>query len=60
MFNFRSPSFKQTGLNRDTLSDSSLIDMMLNEPRLVRRPVVRIRDNVYFGADTSALEKLLG
>jgi arsenate reductase-like glutaredoxin family protein len=60
MFNFRSPSFKQTGLKRDTLSDSSLIDMMLNEPRLVRRPVVRIGDNVYFGADTSVLEKLLG
>ena len=60
MFNFRSPSFKQMGLERDTLSDETLIDMMLNEPRLVRRPVVRIGDDVYFGADRSVLEKLLG
>lgn len=60
MFNFRSPSFKQMGLERDTLSDSRLIDMILKEPRLVRRPVVRIGDDVYFGADRSVLEKLLG
>lgn len=60
MFNFRSPSFKQMGLERDTLSDNSLIDMMVNEPRLIRRPVMRIGDNVYSGADTSVLAKLFG
>jgi len=32
---------------------------MLQEPRLVRRPVVRIGDRVHFGADSKALEKLL-
>jgi len=60
MFNFRSPSFKQTGLDRNTLSDDRLIDMMLKEPRLVRRPVVRIGNDVYFGANRSVLEKLMG
>ena len=45
MFNFRSPSFKALGLDRDKLSDSKLIDLMLKEPRLVKRPVVRIGDN---------------
>ena len=60
MFNFRSPSFKQLGLEQDKLSDSELIDLMLKEPRLVRRPVVRIGDKVYFGADRSVLEKLIG
>ena len=60
MFNFRSPSFKQLGLERDKLSDNELIDLVLKEPRLVRRPVVRIGDKVYFGADKSVLERLIG
>lgn len=60
MFNFRSPSFKQLGLDRNKLSNDELIDLMLKEPRLVRRPVVRINDNVYFSADKSVLEGLLG
>ena len=60
MFNFRSPSFKQLGLERDKLSDNELIDLMLKEPRLVRRPVVRIDSNVYFGADRSVLKDLIG
>jgi len=59
MFNFRSPSFTQLGLERDKLSDSDLIDLMLKEPRLVRRPVVRIGDKVYFSADKSVLESLI-
>ncbi|MFC1910908.1 arsenate reductase family protein [Chloroflexota bacterium] len=42
MFNFRSPSFKELGLERDKLNDSDLIKLILKEPRLVRRPVVRI------------------
>ena len=60
MFNFRSPSFRQLRLERDRLSDNELIDLMLKEPRLVRRPVVRIGDKVHFGADKSVLEGLIG
>ena len=60
MFNFRSPSFKQLGLERDTLTDKELIDLMLKEPRLVRRPVVRIGVTVYFSADRSVLENVMG
>jgi len=60
MFNFRSLSFKQLGMERDKLSDNELIDLMLKEPRLVRRPVVRIGDKVYFSADKSVLENLIG
>ena len=59
MFNFRSPSFKKLGLEKDKLSDSELIELMLNEPRLVRRPVVRIDSEVYFSADRSVLESLV-
>ena len=59
MFNFKSPSFKKLGLERDKLSDKELIDLMLKEPRLVRRPVVRIDGKVYFSADRSVLEGLV-
>lgn len=59
MFNFRSPSFKKLGLERDKLSNQDLIDLMLKEPRLVRRPVVRIGDKVYFSADRSVLQGLI-
>ena len=59
MFNFRSPSFKKLGLVREKLRDKELIDLMLKEPRLVRRPVVRIDGNVYFSADKSLLEGLV-
>jgi arsenate reductase-like glutaredoxin family protein len=59
MFNFRSPSFKKLGLDRDKLSDNELIDLMLKEPRFVRRPVVRIDGEVYFSADRSVLEGLV-
>lgn len=59
MFNFKSPSFKQLGLEKDKLDDEALISLMLKEPRLVRRPVVRIGSDVYFSANQSVLEKLL-
>ena len=60
MFNPRSPSVKSMGLDLAKLDNDKLIDLMLQEPRLVRRPVVRFGDKVYFGADSKVLEKLLG
>ena len=59
MFNLRSPSVKSMGLEPVKLGNDRLIDLMLQEPRLVRRPVVRVSGKVYFGADSKVLEKLL-
>jgi len=59
MFNFRSPNFKKTGLKREDLNDEQMIDLMLKEPRLVRRPVVRIAGKVHFGADIKVLAGLV-
>ena len=59
MFNFRSPSFKKVGVDRNKLGDSDLIKLMLQEPRLIRRPLVRIGEEVYFGADSKVLAELL-
>lgn len=59
MFNPRSASVKSMGLEPSKLGNDELIDLMLQEPRLIRRPLVRIDGKVYFGADIKVLEKLL-
>lgn len=59
MFNFRSPSFKKLGIDKDKLGDEELIQLMLKEPRLVKRPVVRVNGEVHFGADVKALENIV-
>ena len=59
MFNYRSPSFKKMGVNRDKLSDNNLMELMLKEPSLIHRPVVRIGKKVYFGATSKVLADIL-
>jgi len=59
MFNFRSPSFKKLDLDREQLSGEDLIRLMLQEPRLIRRPVVKINRKVYFGASAEALAGII-
>jgi arsenate reductase-like glutaredoxin family protein len=59
MFNFKSPSVKAMGLQPDKLNNDDLVELMLNEPRLIRRPVVRIGEEVYFGADSKLLATIL-
>ncbi len=58
-FNFRSPSFKRMFPARDSLKDEDLITLMLQEPRLIRRPVVKIGRKVYFGASVDVLAAIL-
>ena len=59
MFNFRSPRFKKIGADKDSLGDEALIGLKLQEPRLIRRPVVRIGRKVFFGADSRFLGEML-
>lgn len=35
------------------------MELMLKEPRLIRRPVVRIGTHVYFGADSRFLAEII-
>ena len=59
MFSFRSPSFKALGLDQAKLSDNELINLMLQEPRLIRRPIVKLGKMVYFGADSKKLAEII-
>jgi arsenate reductase-like glutaredoxin family protein len=37
-----SPSFRKLGVPRDALDDDQLVAMMLEQPRLIRRPLIGV------------------
>ena len=39
IFAFNSPSFKKLGRTPDDLTDDELLDLVLGEPRMLRRPL---------------------
>ena len=57
VFSWSSPSFKKLGLNRDDLDDDSLVQLMLEEPRLIRRPLFRAGDRLVIGASKKTLDE---
>ena len=60
-FSWRSPSFRKLGLDRDSLSDDRLLELMVEEPRLVRRPLIQTADgDLIVGADKKAMADLVG
>ena len=59
VFASRSPSVKKLGLDPEKLSDEELLRLMLQEPRLIRRPLVRVGHRLIAGASERALEEVL-
>ena len=60
-FSWRSPSFRKMGLNRDELSDDKLLKLMVEEPRLIRRPLIMTSDGeLIVGTDKKAMADLTG
>ena len=59
MFASRSPSLKKMGLTAAELSDERKLALMLEEPRLVRRPIVRLGDRLLIGANVKAIAEAL-
>lgn len=53
MFSWRSPSAKPYRAKRGELSEDELIDLMLEEPRLIRRPILITGKKVLFGFDAT-------
>ena len=45
-FSWRSPSFRKMGVSRDSLGEDELVALMLEEPRLIRRPLVVVDGEV--------------
>ena len=60
IFSWNSPSFKKLGVAREDLDDDRLIRLMLDEPRLIRRPLVRVYGEAFVGTDKEARKRALG
>jgi arsenate reductase/regulatory protein spx len=50
---------KKLGLDLDALSDDELLKLMVEEPRLIRRPIVVIDGQLIPGASEKSLVGLL-
>jgi len=59
LFARRSPSLKQIGLAGQELREGEMLELMLKEPRLIRRPLVRVGDRLIVGASEKAVEAAL-
>ena len=60
-FSWRSPSFRKLGVSRDELDDDRMLQLMVDEPRLIRRPLIRAEDgSLIVGTDKRAMAELLG
>ena len=59
LFSWNSPSYKKLGLKREDLDDDQLISMMLEEPRLIRRPLTFVEGTLIIGSDENALRRAL-
>ena len=59
-FAWNSPSFKGLGLSAAELDDDRMLELMLQEPRLIRRPLVSVEGRLVIGASEKALREALG
>lgn len=58
MMNARSPAYKARGLGARTLSKSEAVALMLEDPNLIRRPLVLGKRRVVFGHKPEEYEGL--
>ena len=40
LFSWRSPSFKKLGLEKSDITGPKLLGLMMEEPRLIKRPII--------------------
>ena len=60
VFSWRSPSARKLGLDKDTVADEELIRLMLEEPRLIRRPLIHVGGRLVVGTDKKAMAEAFG
>lgn len=56
IFARRSPSLKKLGLADKELSDDEMVKLMLEEPKLVRRPLLKVGNKLMVGGGNAAVE----
>jgi arsenate reductase len=58
--NTRSPAYKERGLDVKKMTKAQAIGLMLEEPNLIRRPLVVAGDKAVFGWDPERYDEVLG
>ena len=53
------PIYKELGLAKDEFSDQELIDLMIEHPDLLQRPIVERGDRAVLGRPTENVKELL-
>ena len=56
IFARRSPSLKKLSLADKELSDDEMVKLLLQEPKLVRRPLIKVGGKLMVGGGTAAVE----
>jgi arsenate reductase-like glutaredoxin family protein len=56
LFSWRSPSFKKLGLEKSNMTASEILDLMIAEPRLIKRPIIMYQGKRFV---TSEWKKIL-
>jgi arsenate reductase-like glutaredoxin family protein len=55
----KSPAYKKLGLDKRDVSGEELLSLMVQEPRLLRRPLVVVDGQAIIGFDREQLGRLL-
>ncbi|MCE2431737.1 MAG: hypothetical protein J4F29_02255 [Candidatus Latescibacteria bacterium] len=55
IFSWRSPSARTLKLDREKVSADELIRLMIEQPRLIRRPLIYTGDRLFAGTDKEAM-----
>ena len=59
LFAWRSPSFKKLDLPSQDISEDQMVRLILEEPRLLRRPITRLADKLIIGSSPKQMEQEL-
>jgi len=60
IFNFKSTTFKKTGIDETSLSDADLLGLLSEEPRFFRRPIAVVGGRIFAGTNAKKLGEELG
>jgi arsenate reductase-like glutaredoxin family protein len=58
--NKRSPAYKERGLDGRKLTKREAIDLMLEDPNLIRRPIVIVGSQAVFGYLPDRYDEIIG
>ncbi len=59
IFATRSPTYKKLGLADQNLDDEAKLRLMVENPTLIRRPLIAVGDELVIGLDARRLEEAL-